>query len=191
MKLDAATSFPAKVATMSLLQAIALFLLPASVGLAPCNSAYGDDAPFEIITKRDNDQVDVKVLEDTACFSIRSHFGISQAIIKRRDANWPTSVTLRLHLKGLEKFKVTSGKTTLEGSVSTHNGQTRLWKDGRESARLSPKHPYWMQIQRVGENGKPDKPLPLADGYFQMKLPKGLFKDNPKSITIDWIDFYR
>ncbi len=43
----------------------------------------------------------------------------------------------------------------------------------------------------VGKDGKPAKTIPLDDGYFEMQLPKALFEDNPKSITINWIDFYR
>ena len=33
--------------------------------------------------------------------------------------------------------------------------------------------------------------LPLKGGYFEMQLPAAFFEGNPKSITIDWIDFYR
>ena len=32
---------------------------------------------------------------------------------------------------------------------------------------------------------------PLKDGYFEMQLSKAFFEDNPKSITLNWIDFYR
>ena len=38
---------------------------------------------------------------------------------------------------------------------------------------------------------KPAKDIPLKDGYFELQLPKAFFKDNPKSITVNWIDFYQ
>jgi hypothetical protein len=48
-----------------------------------------------------------------------------------------------------------------------------------------------MDIKMVGGDGKPTKNIPLKDGYFEMQLPRAFFEDNPKSITANWIDFYR
>jgi hypothetical protein len=39
--------------------------------------------------------------------------------------------------------------------------------------------------------GKPAKELPLKDGYFEIALPKAFFDGNPKTVTLNWIDFYR
>ncbi|TWU39286.1 hypothetical protein [Novipirellula artificiosorum] len=180
-----------EVATVSNFLAITFLFLPAIVGLTSCVTAYGDDLPFRITTKRDDDKVEVKVEEGKTHFTVQSPVGISQAIIERSGENWPTTVMLRLRLKGLEKFKVTDGKITLEASVSSQDGKVRLWKDGKEDSPLDSKHPYWMEIRMVGKDGKPVKTIPLKEGYFEMKLPKALFEDNPKSITLSWIDFYR
>ena len=43
----------------------------------------------------------------------------------------------------------------------------------------------------LGNDGEPVKTIPLKNSYFEMRLPKALFEDNPKSITLNWIDFYR
>ncbi len=43
----------------------------------------------------------------------------------------------------------------------------------------------------MDSEGKPTKVIPLKDGYIEMQLPKKLFEGNPKSIALDWIDFYR
>jgi hypothetical protein len=178
-------------ATMLHLQAITFLLLASTVGMASCVTAYGDDPPFRITTKRDGDKVEVTVENGKAVISVHSPFGISQATIERRGDNWPTSVTVRLHLKGLENLKITNGKETLKASVSSQDAKVRLWKDGEEYSPLDSKHPYWMEIRMVGKDGKPVKTIPLKDGYFEMPLPKALFEDNPKSITLNWIDFYR
>ena len=98
---------------------------------------------------------------------------------------------LRLHLKGLEHIKVTNGKDTLEAAVSSQNGKVRLWQDGKEASLLNSQHPYWMEIRMIGKDGKPTTSIPLTDGYIEMRLPKALLEDNPKLITLDWIDFYR
>ncbi|MFM9069288.1 MAG: hypothetical protein ACKOUR_18440 [Planctomycetota bacterium] len=48
-----------------------------------------------------------------------------------------------------------------------------------------------MEIQTFGSDGQPAKTIPLQDGYFEMQLPKAFIAGNPKSITLNWIDFYR
>jgi hypothetical protein len=149
------------------------------------------ESQFNITTKRADDMVDVEVKDASMVFSVHSPFGISQAVIESTDGTWPDSVILRLHLKGLECFKVSNGKVTLEASVSSQNGQVRLWKDGKENSPLDSKSPYWTEIRMIGKDGKPETRIPLKDGYFEIPLPKALFEDSPKSITVNWIDFYR
>lgn len=65
--------------------------------------------PFKISTKRVNDRVEVKFEKGKVIFSVHSPFGISHAAIEQAGEVWPDAVVLRLHLKGLEKFKITSG----------------------------------------------------------------------------------
>jgi hypothetical protein len=98
-----------------------------------------------------------------------------------------------LHSKALESFWATNGKVTLDAAVSSHDDQQRirLWKDGKDDSPLDAKSPYWMEIRMIGGDGKPAKAIPLKDGHFEITLPKALFEGNPKSITVDWIDFYR
>ncbi len=155
-------------------------------------SARADKVPsFNITTKRDSDQVIVKAEQDNVAFSVYSPFGISSAVIERADEKWPDAVVLRLQLKGLENFSVSNDKVKLEASVSSQDGKARLWKDGKEDTPLDARSPYWMEIQMVGSDGKPARTIPLTDGYFEMQLPKAFLERNPKSITLNWIDFYR
>lgn len=153
-----------------------------------------DETPsFKITTRRDNDRVDVETETEKTIFSIKSPFGISHAVFERANEKWPDAVLLRLYLKGLENFKITGGELKLEGSVSLQEGKpvVRFWKDGKEDAPLDAKSPCWIDVRILGSDGEPAEELPLQDGYFEMALPKALFKGNPKSITVNWIDFYR
>lgn len=162
------------------------------LAVAAISTAVADDTPpFKITTKRNNDRVEVKAEKDKAILSVHSPFGISNAVIERTGEKWPEAVTLRLHLKGLENFKASNEKVKLEASVSSQGGKVRLWKDGKEDSPLDAKGPYWMDIRMVGSDGKLAKAIPLKDGYFEMQLPKAMFEENPKSITVNWIDFYR
>jgi hypothetical protein len=164
-----------------------IFIIVASM------TAADDSPPFEITTRRDNDRVDVKTETSNTIFSIQSPSGISHAVIERAGEKWPDAVLLRLHLKGMESFKITSGKLKLEGSVSLQGGKpvVRFWKDGQEDTSVDAKSPYWLDVRILGGDGQPAKEFPLQDGYFEIALPQAFFEDNPKSITVNWIDFYR
>jgi hypothetical protein len=153
----------------------------------------GGDAPakFKITTKKNDDGVEVRADKGKTIFIVKSPSGISQAVIERHEENWPKAVVLRLHLKGLESFRASNGKVTLDAAVSSQGGKVRIWKDGKEDAPLGEKSPLWTDIRIIGGDGKPAKALPLKDGYFEMALPNAFFEGNPKAITVNWIDFYR
>ena len=161
------------------------------LAVAMTTAASDDTPPFKITTKRDNDTVEVRADKEKTVFIVKSPFGISNASIEPTGEKWPDAVVLRLHLKGLENFRVTNDKVKLEASVSSQGGKVRLWKDGKEEAPLDAKSPYWMDVRMVGGDGKPAKAIPLKDGYFEMQLPKAFFEGNLKSFTVAWIDFYR
>jgi hypothetical protein len=124
-------------------------------------------------------------------FVIRSPFGISNATIERTTEQWRKKVVIQLKLKGLENFKLSTDKLKLEASVSSQNGDVRLWKGGKEDSPLDAMSPYWMEIRIIGSDDELTKTIPLKDGYFEMQLPKKFFEGNPKSLKVEWIDFYR
>ena len=159
--------------------------------IAAMTTAGDGIPPFKISTKRVNDRVEVKFDKGKVIFSVHSPFGISDATIEQAGEMWPDAVVLRLHLKGLENFKITNGKVKLEGSASLQDGKpvVRLWKDGKEDTLLDAKSPYWVDVRILDGDGKRAKEIPLKGGYFEMQLPKALFKGN--RITVEWIDFYR
>jgi hypothetical protein len=163
------------------------------LAVAVSTAAADDPPPFKVTTKRADDRVDVKAEKGKATVSVHSPFGISHAVIERAGETWPDAVVVRLHLKGLENFRVTNGKVTLAGSASLQDGKplVRLWKDGKEAAPLDARSPYRMEVRIVGGDGQPAKELPLKGGYFELPLPRALFEGNPKTITLNWIDFYR
>ena len=150
-----------------------------------------EESSFRVRTKRDDDSIEVTVKNDNAVISVRSPFGISQAEIERSVEKWPNTVILRLHLKGLENLKISNGKIALDAAVSTQESIVRLWKDGKEDSPLDSSSQYWMEIRLLGKDGKPTKGIPLDDGYFEIQLPRILLEGNPKSLTVNWIDFYR
>lgn len=169
--------------------------------LMVCAMAIGsivtaDELPhmaLKITTKRDTDRVDIDFKSGKAAISIRSPFGISQAVINRAEKTWPAAVTLKLYLQGLESLRISNGKVTLHAAVSSSEIKPlpRIWKDNAENVLLDDKSPYWLDLRMIGSDGKPADAIPLKDGYFEITIPKRLIEGNPQSITVDWIDFYR
>jgi hypothetical protein len=173
---------------------LAVLLAISGTALAGDGDAPQDQPPkFKITTRRKDDGVEVTVEKGKTVFSVKSPFGIGQAVIERREDAWPQAVVLRLYLKGLSSFRASNGKATLDAAVSIGDGKqkVRMWKDGKEDATLDEKSPLWTDIRIVGGDGKPARELPLKDGYFEVVLPRAFFEGNPKSITLNWIDFYR
>jgi hypothetical protein len=173
---------------------LAVLLAISGIALADDGDAPKDQpAKFKITTRRKDDAVEVRADMDKTMFTVKSPFGISQAVIERAGDKWPEVVVLRLHLKGLSSFRASKGKVTLDAAVSIEEGKAkvRMWKDGKEDSPLDEKSPLWTVIRIVGGDGKPAKELPLKDGYFEMTLPRAFFEGNPNSITLKWIDFYR
>jgi hypothetical protein len=155
------------------------------------NAPNDQPARFKITTRKKDDAVVLQVNKDQTVFVVKSPSGISQAVIERLEESWPKTVVLRLHLKGLESFRASNGKVTLDAVASSQDGTVRLWKDGKEDAALDKKSPFWTAIRIVGSEGKLAKDIPLKNGYFEVTLPKAFFEGNPKAITLNWIDFYR
>ena len=151
------------------------------------------DEPMDFkITPKDGDSIDVKVDKDRTLFDVKSPFGIGRASIDRSKSEWPSVVTVRLRLKGLEHFEIVAGTRKLEAAVGVRNGrlEIRTWKDGDESHLLNDMSPHWPRISVV-DRGQPAKAIPLTDGWFDIELPRALFEGNPPSIAVSWIDFYR
>lgn len=156
--------------------------------------AEGDEkTSYKITTRKKEDTVGIHTEKDRTVLVVGSPSGIGQADIERLEANWPRVVVLRLHLKGLESFRASNGTIRLDASVSVHEGKprVRLWKDGKEESPLDEKNQFWTDIRIVNRDSTPAKGIPLKDGYFEITLPKAFFEGNPKSITLNWIDFYR
>jgi hypothetical protein len=176
------------------LAACALAALVASItSPLPARAADKPAEEFKITTRKADDAIAVQAEKDRVIFVVKSPTGISRGEIARSGEKWPGSVVLRLELKGLESFRVGNGKVTVDGAVSVVDGKpkARLWKDGKEGDAIDAKSPLWMDVRLIGADGKPATEIPLKGGYFEITLPAAFLADNPKSITLNWIDFHR
>ena len=112
-------------------------------------------------------EIHVSTVNNESLIEISSQSGIGRGVIKLIQGDWPEEIIVRLYLKGLEGFTVSSEQFTVdrsEMSVSAYDKNGRLY----------------------------DKKYLLNErGYYEIKLPNRLFTDRTTEITIHWVDFYR
>src|SRR6187401_3070755 len=68
-------------------------------------------------TRRADSQVRFFTEKKTVVMDVQSKFGIDHAVVKRSRDQWPEPFVVRLHLQGLESFKVTAGEDTVGWSA--------------------------------------------------------------------------
>ncbi len=163
-------------------------LLIGSLGSA----ASGDDTKtIKVSPRRADDAIAIGVEEGRTVVAVTSPFGISRAVIERTGVDWPEFIVLRLHLSGLERLRVSSGTIAISASAAADGSEVRVWKTNREDAPLDPTSPFWLVIRPHAGDWKPAKGSPLKGRYFEVEISKAFFEGNPKSVTIEWIDFFR
>src|SRR5687767_6570455 len=154
-----------------------LLMLCVAAAITACT---GNQSPqFSAATDKDN-QLSLNIENETAVIDVQSPGGIGKAEIKLLSGSYPAQIVLRLHIKRLEGFKLTYGKTMLNASssgVSEPVTQSLIQPDGSERA-VKPSSPLWMDIQPGQE-------------YLEITLPTALTQEKPESFSFQWVDFYR
>ena len=142
---------------------------------------------LRITETRPGDELACTVSGEVARVVIRS--GIGRATISRTGEHWPESLRLELRLKGLEGLEIVNGARKLSASIaSTGDHPARLWlQTGEQGTRVEPGSPLWSEAKVVGGR----REIPLAKGHFEFLIPPAFLDDNPASIRLQWIDFYR
>jgi hypothetical protein len=79
-----------------------------------------------------------------------------------------------------------------DGTEATAGHAKRLHvdQDGTDSD-VKKGSPFWTEIRVLGADGKPTLDFPVRNGYFEIALPAAMLRDQPPTITLSWIDFYR
>ena len=148
------------------------FLLVSCGGISA--GAQPEQPAFIVITKNPDDRVDIQYENGTALIDIQSPTGIGSAALELESGEMPENMILRLHLKGLEGFRLVSGQDQISASGVENQA---LLSAGQESP-LQPGHPLWVEIQP-------------GEGYFEVTVPRQFIQDAGTIFEIEWIDFYR
>ena len=121
--------------------------------------------------------------------AVRSQSGIGSAQLAQTGGAAPTSVTMRLYLKGLEQFTFQYPAATVTASVSSHDGSVSesVTLEGGAAQPIGADSPYWMPVKLSAA----DTSIPLKDGYFQVQAPTDFIGAASREFTLHWVDFYR
>ncbi len=112
---------------------------------------------LEAETRRGDSHIDLAGSSEKAIAEVHSKSGIGSATITRVGRDWPGAMRIRLHLRGLESFKVGNGKTVVEWSKSSSGKQVSrvsLVKRGGEEEAIEAGNRYHSEVKTVGEDGK-------------------------------------
>ena len=138
---------------------------------------------FKIATDKGGDDLSVSNAGETAIFDVRSQSGIGSATIELVAGTAPRKILVRLHLSGLEEFRLLYENTVIAVSISNRDigsvSERSISPDGKEEP-IEPDSPLWMDTRVV-----PDQE------YFEITLPEDLLNDGRRSFSMRWIDFYR
>jgi hypothetical protein len=162
--------------------------------LASCASQTADaqsQAPeFRVRGANSDDLIAVLRENSQTVIDIHSDFGIGSATFDLIAGTMPRTLTVRLHLRGLEEFRVVSGEATVGASLSTGGAgfpvSQRIVASEGEIPILSV-HPLWLDIRTVPESAS----LPLEEGYFEIVIPETFLQGAGASFELHWVDFYR
>lgn len=173
--------------------ATAALALVAPALFQPSGAATDPPPRFTVATRKADDTVVVSGDETRTTFDIKSPSGISRAVFERDGDTWPKAVVVRLHLKGLESLKVTAGAVAVGAAVGVRDGtvEVRQWVPDKDETPLAASDPRRLAVRVLGKDGKTAAALPLAGGHVEVTVPAAFFRDNPKSLAVEWIDFYR
>lgn len=147
---------------------------------------------FTVTAAGEGDEVTVSLEGETAIIDVHSQSGIGQATVELVSGEMPQKIILRLHLKGLERFRLAYDQTVITAQVSSTGGgamvQTVVSPNGEETP-IASDSPFWLDSRIVSDQTPPT--IPLDQGYFELSLPQDFLTAGHRAFTMRWIDFYR
>ena len=177
------------VSWISLLSTVVLFL----AGCRPVQLSTA--ASVTATATKPDDKINVIANENQTVIDIRSASGIGGAEITLSAEAMQRPLILRLHLAGLEEFRLTSGDLVELVSVASSPPHTvrEAVRDGVDAPEepITPASPFWLDVQIMSSDAAGDPAIPLQDGYFEITVPPAVLERSGGTLVVNWIDFYR
>lgn len=135
------------------------------------------ESQLKIELRKAEDSVELTSTGNAAVVTINSKSGIGSARLLRTGEGWPTRLSIRLNLRGLESFEMENGLIHL-----------------RTSLQRGKRTPYWKAGNNEGQadaDGALEMTVTTTDGVIEIVVPSEMTDRNPEAISFTWIDFFR
>jgi hypothetical protein len=157
--------------------------------LAACVAVSSQPITYRVTPGKEDATVTYQVNGGAVMVDVRSKSGIGSAQLAQTGGPAPTSVTMRVYLKGLEQFTFQYPAAAVTAAVSSHDGSVSesVSLQGGAAQPISADSPYWMPVTINAS----DPSIPLKDGFFQVQAPKAFIEAASREFVLNWVDFYR
>ena len=157
--------------------------------LTACVAVPLQPVTYDVAPGKEDAVVTYQVNGGDVMVDVRSKSGIGSAQLAQTGGAAPTSLTMRLYLKGLEQFTFQYPAATVTAAVSSHDGSVSesVTIQGGAAQPIGPDSPYWMPVTINAT----DPSIPLKDGFFAVQAPKDFLATASREFTLRWVDFYR
>ncbi len=135
--------------------------------------------------------VDLTAEKQAVVCQVMSESGIGSLQISR-SKDWPSTLILRLQLKGLESLTLTAGKQRMSMCVSSSSPARLNVSLGEDEKPVAAESPYFPGFRVLDAEFRPAKQgqLPPPGGWFEINVPQKLLQDQ-KQLQVNFIDFFR
>ena len=168
---------------------LAALVIAALLVLTSCMAVGSQPITYRVTPGKEDATVTYQANGRDVTIEVRSQSGIGSAQLTQTGGPAPASVTMRLHLKGLEQFTFQYPAAAVTASISSHDGSVSesVSLEGAVAQPIRTDSPYWMPVKIHAT----DPSIPLKDGYFEVQAPKDFLTSASREFTLHWVDFYR
>lgn len=168
---------------------IVLLLTGGCLALAGCVALPAAPITYTVTPGKQDAGVAYQANGRAVTLEVRSSSGIGSAQLNQTAGPAPTSLVMRLYLKGLEEFTFQYPDATIVASISSHDGAVSetVAVRGGAAQHIGPDSPYWLTVTVNAAEHR----IPLQDGYFEVQAPKSFLTSGSPDFTLRWVDFYR
>ena len=145
------------------------------IACAP-SSASTVRATYRASAVKGNSRIAFTPSDDALLIDITSPSGIGSAAIEKTAGQWSGKIVMRLHVKGVERFKFQYGSGTIEliGSSKGDTAIREIYTQPGKMITVSPGDSYWIGVTPDGQSGFGYGPLYAVTGFrYQGKDESG------------------
>jgi hypothetical protein len=171
-----------------------LLLLAVPWVLTACQARPAQAVVTATPTRLDT-RIEVTQTPTQTLLDVVSPSGIGEADVRLTEGTRPARLVLRLHLRGLEQFRLIYGDTIITAAVASVGKPVISQQRGSIAAptseeALSASSHFWLPMRLVTDAAAQAR-IPLENGFFELEAPSDFLTGEVRAFRFEWIDFFR